>query len=125
MDVSGWDTSAGSVKCPQISGVVSCDHTIKGKVYMLVHHQAIHCPRLIDHLILPIKSRMAGVSINDIPKFLSEDTDDKTNETIVNDPLNPNEPLIIPLVMKRSLVISLPGRQEKVSMRMSPSRILK
>ena len=42
---------------------------------------------------------MAGVRINGIPKLLVEDTDEKTHAIIVNDPLNPNQPLIIPLVL--------------------------
>ena len=47
---------------------------------------------------------MAGVSIYDVPKFLAKDIDEKTHSIIFDDPLNPNEPLIIPLVLK--LVIS-------------------
>ena len=43
---------------------------------------------------------MSGVRINDLPKFLAEDTDEKTHAIIVDDPLNTNEPLIIPLVLK-------------------------
>ena len=46
VDVSGWDGSAGSVECPTISGSTVYDHPISGKVYMLVYHQAIHCPIL-------------------------------------------------------------------------------
>ena len=43
---------------------------------------------------------MAGVRINDIPKFLVEDTDKKTHAIIVDDQLNTNESLITPLVLK-------------------------
>ena len=43
---------------------------------------------------------MARVRINEIPNFLAEDTYDKTHSIIVDDPLNPNEPLIILLVLK-------------------------
>ena len=32
--------------------------------------------------------------------FLAEDPDDNTNTITVDDPLNPNKPLIIPLVLK-------------------------
>ena len=47
-----------------------------------------------------MQSRMKGVRINEIPKFLGEYLDDKTHTIIVNDMLNPNEPLIIPLSLK-------------------------
>ena len=36
VDVSGWDLSAGSVKCPTISGAIEYDHPIIDQVYMLV-----------------------------------------------------------------------------------------
>ena len=44
--------------------------------------------------------RMAGVTIDDIPKLLAEDPDEKTHAIIVDDPLNLNEPLFIPLKLK-------------------------
>ena len=43
---------------------------------------------------------MAGVRINELPKCLAEDSDEKTHAIIVNDLLKPNQPLIIPLVLK-------------------------
>ena len=43
---------------------------------------------------------MAGVRINEIPKFLADDPDDNTHAIKVDEPLNPNEPQIIPLVLK-------------------------
>ena len=42
LDVSGWNASAGSVKCPTISGDISYAHPISGQVYILMYHQAIH-----------------------------------------------------------------------------------
>ena len=72
----------------------------------------------------PMQSRMSGVRINDTPKFLADNPDEKTQSIIFNDPLNPNKPLIIPLVLKGSLVTSSTGIQEQVSMSMIPSRIL-
>ena len=43
---------------------------------------------------------MAGVRINDFPKFFAEDPYEKTYAIIVDDPLNPNEPMIVPSVLK-------------------------
>ena len=93
VDVSGWDASAGSVECPTISGAISYDHTSSGQVYMLVFHQAIHCPILTNNLMRPMQSCMEGFRINDIPKFLAEDTYEKIHAIIVYEPLNPNEPV--------------------------------
>ena len=43
---------------------------------------------------------MTGVRINELPKFLAGDPDEKMHAIIVDDPLNPNEPLVIPLALK-------------------------
>ena len=104
VDVSRWDVSAGCVGCPIISGTIAYDHPISGQVYMVVYHEAIHYPKLKNHLMCPMQSRMSGVRINDTPKFLADNPDEKTQSIIFNDPLNPNKPLIIPLVLKGSLV---------------------
>ena len=98
--VSEWDSSYGSVECPNISGAITYDHTISRKVYMLVYHQSIHCARLSNKLMCKMQIWMSGLNINEPPKFLSEDIDEKTHDIIVNEPLYPNQPLIIPLVLK-------------------------
>ena len=67
---------------------------------MLIYHQAIRCPRLTSHLMYPMQIRMVGFIINELPKFLAEDPDEKTHAIIVGNPLNPNEPLVIPLELK-------------------------
>ena len=89
MDVSGWDAISGSVECSTISRSIAYNHPITGKLYMLVYHQAIYCPRLTSHLMCPMQSRMSGVIINEIPKFLAEDSYENTHAIIVDDPLNP------------------------------------
>ena len=47
-----------------------------------------------------IHSRMSGVRINDLPKFLEAYSDEKTHVIIVYDPLDPKEHLIILLALK-------------------------
>ena len=67
---------------------------------MIVYHQDIHCPRLTSHFVCPMQIRIAGVRINEHSKFLEKDPDEKTHAIIVDDQLNPNEPLVIPLALK-------------------------
>ena len=43
---------------------------------------------------------MSVVRIYELPKYLAENSDEKMHAIIVNDPLNPNEPLIISLLLK-------------------------
>ena len=47
-----------------------------------------------------MKCRMVGISTNELPKFLSKDLYENTRAIIVDDPLNPNEPLIITFLLK-------------------------
>ena len=70
LDVSGWDASAESVECKIISGAIAYDHPISGQVYIMVYHRSIRCPRLANHLMCPMQSRMSGVRINELPRFL-------------------------------------------------------
>ena len=67
---------------------------------MLVYIQVINCARLANHLMYTMQSQMAGVNINELPKFLAEDIYKMTHTIIVNDLLNPNEPLIVTLALK-------------------------
>ena len=62
----------------------------------------------------PMQSQMEGVSIRDLPTFLSENQNDKTHVIIVNEPLNPNQLLIIPLVF-RGVTSYLPSRKTRAS----------
>ena len=48
----------------------------------------------------PMQIRMAEVIMNELPKFLAEEADENTHAIIVDDPLNPNEPLVIRLALK-------------------------
>ena len=119
MNVSGCDGGADIFECPIIYGAIPYDHLISGKVYMLVYHKDIHCPRLTSHLMCQMQSWMAGVIINELLKFLSEDPDEKTQIIIVNDPLNPSDTLVIPLAFRGVTVNLCLGRPSQVDMRMN------
>ena len=100
VDVYGWYVRDGSVECPTISREIAYDYPISGQVYMLVYNQFICCKVLANNLMCPIHNCMEEVNINELPIFLVEDTDENTHSIIVSDPLNPNQPLIITLVLK-------------------------
>ena len=57
---------------------------------------------------------MEGFRINELTKFLEEDMDEKTHAIIFNDPLNLNEPLIIPFLLK-GVTSCFPSRNPKSS----------
>ena len=48
----------------------------------------------------PMQSRVAGVKINELPKFLADKPDDETHAIVVGNPLDTDESLIIPLMIK-------------------------
>ena len=48
----------------------------------------------------PMQNWISGVKIIEHHKLLAEDSDKNTTAIIVDDPLNPNEPLVIPLALK-------------------------
>ena len=61
-----------------------------------------------------MQSRMEGFNINYLPKFLAEDPDDKKHAIILDGPLNPNELLITPLVLK-GVTSYFPSRKPRES----------
>ena len=58
--------------------------------------------------------QVAGLRNNELPKFLAEDQDEKTHSIIVDDPLNPTEPLVISLSLK-GITSYLLSRKPRVS----------
>ena len=57
---------------------------------------------------------MTIVRIIGLPKLLDEDPDENTHTIIVDDPLNPNKPLVIPLALK-GVTSYLPSRKTRAS----------
>ena len=57
---------------------------------------------------------MTGFRINELPKFIAEETDENNHSIIFYDPLNLNEPLVIPLALK-GVMSYFPSRKPRVS----------
>ena len=100
VDMVGYNPSLGSQQCPIISGAVVYDHPVTGQVCILEYHQVIYHKALWNHLMCPMQSRVIGVKINKLLKFLAYKSDSETHTVIIDDPLDPQEPLIIPLQLK-------------------------
>ena len=67
---------------------------------MLVWNQAIYCKNLTNHLLCPMQSRIQGVKINNIPKFLCTEPNYETHAIVAEDTLDSDEKLIITLSLK-------------------------
>ena len=69
---------------------------------------------LANHLMCPMQGRMSVVKVNELQTFLAEDPYEKTHAIIVNDLINPNQPLIIPLMLK-GVTSYFPSRRPRAS----------
>ena len=97
IDMVGYNPSLGSQQCPTISGAVVHDHPATGQVCILEYHQVIYHKALWNHLMCLMQSCFIGIKINELPKFLADKPDSETHAVIMNNPLDPQEMLIIPL----------------------------
>ena len=51
VNVSGWDSTLGTIECPTVTGLVAYDHPTTGMTFMLVFNQAIYAKLVENHLI--------------------------------------------------------------------------
>ena len=71
VNVQGYDPAPGSKAYRTISGEIVSLHPVSGGSFHLVIHQAIPIPTLKHHLLCPMQCRVAVVTINDCPTFLT------------------------------------------------------
>ena len=95
-----YNPSLDSQQYSTILSAVVYDHLITGQVHILEYHQVIYHKALRNHLMCPMQSHVIGVKINKLPKFLADKPDNETHAVIMNNRLDPQEPLIIPLQLK-------------------------
>ena len=115
VSVSGWNASVGSTKCPTVSGVVAYNHPYTGVTYMLIWNQAIYLDTMDNHLICPMQCRVQGVKIHDTPKIFIKNPTNHSHATVVLDPVDPKNDLVIPLELvgvTSVFSVRTPTRQE-------------
>ncbi len=64
---------------------------------MLVWHQDIYLETMENHLICPMQCRVIGVVVNDTPKIFVKNPTNKSHAIVVEDLIDPEIELIIPL----------------------------
>jgi hypothetical protein len=80
VNLTGYDPSLGTVKNQDIvSAALAYDDPATGEVMILVLHQVIHVPALTHNLICPMQMWMNGVSLDECPKFLTDNPLDNTH----------------------------------------------
>ena len=72
VSVRGFTDELGApIRVPVVSGVIAYECKLTGKKYLLHVRNSLHIPSMNNHLIPPIMMRLAGVIVNECPKFLS------------------------------------------------------
>ena len=102
VEVTGFDPALGSHRYSTVSGVVKFTHPASGERFHLVIHQAIHTPHLLHHLLCPMQCHMNDVTVNDVPKFLTDDPTENTHAIIVqSDDAYDSAQTVLPLKLGR------------------------
>ena len=71
--VSGFTDQLGApIKVDVVDAVVAYDCEYTGKTFMLVLRNALHFPSMDISLIPPFIMRLAGIEVNECPKFLAK-----------------------------------------------------
>ena len=69
--VNGFTNSLGSKTVPVVDAAVAYDCEFTGKVYILIIKNALYFEEMTVNLIAPFILRLAGLQVNEIPKFMA------------------------------------------------------
>ena len=73
VNVSGFSDELGKpMSVDVVDAVVAYDDPLEGDTYLSVIKNALHVPSMKSNLIPPFMMRLAGIEVNECPKFLSE-----------------------------------------------------
>ena len=73
VQVSGFSSEIGRpirVKVVHAAVIYDCD--ITGESHILVLYNALHIPSMVNNLVPPFAMRLAGLEVNECPKFLAK-----------------------------------------------------
>jgi hypothetical protein len=104
--VSGFTDSLGKKKAvPIVDAVVAYDCDMTGDTHLLVLHNALYIPEMTMHLIPPFIMRLAGLLVDECPKFLANNASIKNHSLFF-----PDHDIRIPLHL-RGIVSYFPCRR--------------
>ena len=70
--VSGFTTDLGKpITVPIVNAAVAYDSEITGETYILIVNNALYFQNMEENLIPPFMMRLAGIEVDECPKFLS------------------------------------------------------
>ena len=96
MNFVGYDISKGTtnLNCQTVSAAVAYDCPMTGEVFIIDIHQAILIDHLHDNLLCQMPMSMCDVKVNNITKYLTDNTTDQTHSIDMHEK---GENLLIPL----------------------------
>jgi hypothetical protein len=109
VDVFGYDTTLGSVRCRIVSACFAYDDPNTGQAVLLVIHQGIHVPHLQCSLIPPAQLRCNDVCVRECPKSMM-DTPSALDHTLQIPREDGSSPYVIHLEL-RGIISYLPVRK--------------
>ena len=112
--VTGYDPN-GPVKnnlCTVFTAM-AYDDAVTGETVILLVHQAIRVPDLDHNLLAPMQRRTNDVTVNDVPRFLTENPTMLTHCSFVIPTDDPTEPYVIPMTL-HGVASSFPTRKPTI-----------
>ena len=77
-----------------VSAAVAYESPTTGEVFIIEVHQAILIDHLHNNILCPMQTRMYDVKVNDIPKYLTDNTTDQTYSLVMHKKRrNPTDPI--------------------------------
>ena len=99
VSVKGFSDEIGqAISVPVVDAVLVYDCSVSGESYILLLRNALSIPSMTNHLIPPFMMRLAGVEVDECPKFLAK------SPTVNNHSLYiPNDDIRIPLMLEGTI----------------------
>ena len=113
VDVTGYDPTLGVKRSLRtVSAALAYDDPGDGHTVILVIHQAIHVPTMQHNLITPMQLRMNDVQVREIPRFLTDHSDEDSHSIVIPD-IEDGPPYKIPLSL-HGIVSYFPTRRPTI-----------
>ena len=113
INVTGYDPNGPIANdLRTVSAAMAYDDAISGETVILLVHQAIFVPELGHNLLSTMQLRMNDVTVNDVPRFLTDNPTQLTHSLLVPTD-DPNETYIIPMTL-HGVASSFPTRKPTI-----------
>ena len=86
MRVKGFSDEIGeAMKVPIVDALVAYDDPLNGNLYLLKIRNALHVESMPNNLIPPFLMRLAGIEVDECPKFLSPNPTERNHSIFFRD----------------------------------------